>query len=308
MYSNRPDRAALLRPHCQWFSRLGWALFAQMSAMVAVQLLVSLLVRLTAPSLLQSPFFLWILSTGSAYGVGIPAACLVLRGLPIRLPERRPMAPSGFGKALVTALGLIYLSNLLTLMLTQLLGALRGQAITNPVDSLASYPTVLNILLGCVIAPVAEEFLFRRLLLERLRPYGDRFAILTSALCFGLFHGNLNQFFYAFTVGALFAYVILRTGCLWQTILLHALTNASSVALVPLLEKLGPLGDQLTSLLVLGSIVVGMTFLVTGWRDIRLEPGSLSLSEGWKWRLFFENPGVIAFCLLALLLTASYFL
>ena len=125
------------------------------------------------------------------------------------------MGPLSFCKALIISLGLIYLANLLTLLLTLLIGIARGSAVTNPVDSLASYPTVLNILLGCVIAPVSEELLFRRLLLERLRPYGDRFAILTSALCFGLFHGNLNQFFYTFAVGALFAYVVLRTGCLW---------------------------------------------------------------------------------------------
>src|SRR5699024_2978381 len=126
----------------------------------------------------------------------------------------------------------------------------RGQAVTNPVDSLAGYPTVLNLLLGCVIAPVSEEYLFRYLLLNRLRPYGDKFAILASALCFGLFHGNLNQLFYAFAVGALFAYVVLQTGCLWQSILLHALINFTSVGLVPLLELLGQTGELLTSLLV----------------------------------------------------------
>ena len=309
MYPLQPNQAALLRAHCQHFSRLGWALFAQMASMVVVQLLVSVLVRTLFPSLLTQPVFLWVLSVGSAYGAGVPAFCLVLRGTPAPTPPaRRPMGPLSFCKALIISLGLIYLANLLTLLLTLLIGIARGSAVTNPVDSLASYPTVLNILLGCGIAPVSEELLFRRLLLERLRPYGDRFAILTSALCFGLFHGNLNQFFYAFAVGALFAYVVLRTGCLWQSILLHALTNASSVALVPLLELLGEVGEQLTSLLVLGSIVVGITFLITSWRDLRLERGSVSLSKGWKWRLFFENPGMLCFCLLAFVLAASYFL
>lgn len=80
------------------------------------------------------------------------------------------------------------------------------------------------------------------------------------------------------------------------------------MGLVPLLELLGQPGELLTSLLVLGSIVVGMTFLVTSWRDIKLEPGLVPFSEGMKWRLFFENPGVIAFCLLALILMASYVL
>lgn len=306
---HHPDQGALLRPHCQWFSRLGWALFVQMAATVAVQLLVSIVVRVLHPELLTQPVFLWLLSVGSAYGAGFPAACLVLRGTAApQRPAPRPMGPVPFCKALITTLGLIYLANLLTLILTQFIGALRGEAVTNPVDSLATYPMALQLLLGCVIAPLSEEYLFRRLLLERLRPYGDRFALLTSALCFGLFHGNLNQFFYAFAVGALFAYIALRTGRLRYTIFIHAVTNGTSVALVPLQEKLGALGEQLTSLLVLGAIVLGLTFLITSWRDIQLEPGSVPLSEGWKWRLFFENPGVLLFCALAVLLSASYFL
>ena len=305
MDRHQPDRAQLLRPHCQWFSRLGWALFAQMAAMLVLQLAVTAAV----PGVVSHPVSRWCLSVGSAYGVGVPAFCLALRGLPApRPPVRRPMGPLRLCKALITTLGLVYLSNLLTLLLTQLIGSLRGQAVTNPVDSLAGYPMAHNLLLGGVSAPLSEEYLFRRLLLERLRPYGDKFAILASALCFGLFHGNLNQLFYAFAVGALFAYVVLRTGCLWQSILLHALVNFTSVGLVPLLERLGQTGEQLTSLLVVGSIVVGMTFLVTSWGHIRLEPGSVSLSQRWKWRLFFGNPGVIFFCLLALFLMASYVL
>ena len=69
----RSDQGALLRPHCQWFSRLGWALFAQMAATVVVQLLVSLVVGILYPQLLAQPVFLWLLSAGSAYGVGVPA-------------------------------------------------------------------------------------------------------------------------------------------------------------------------------------------------------------------------------------------
>ena len=306
---NHPlDQEAMTRLHRQWFSRLGWALFAQMSAMTVAQLLVSAVVSVLRPELLAQPAVLWLLSVGSAYGVGFPAALLVLRGLPLRRPPAAPMPPAAFVQALVTTLGLVYVSNLFTLLLTRLIGAMQGGAVTNPVDSLSSYPPVLNLLLGCVIAPITEEFLFRRLLLERLRPYGDRFAILASALCFGLFHGNLNQFFYACAVGALFACIILRTGCLWQTILLHALTNATTVLLIPLLDQLGEVGSQITTLLVLGSIVIGLTFLIAGWRDIRLAPASVPLPEEEVWRSFLLSPGVLAFCLLSLLLAASYLL
>ena len=307
MYYDAQDPRPLLRTHCQRFSRLGWALLAQMASMLLVQLAVTLAVRALAPALLRQPVFLWCLSVGSAYGVGVPAFCLALRGDPAPAAgPRRPLSPPGFGRALVILLGVIYLSNLLTLMLTHVIGQLRGEAVVNPVENLSAYPPVLTVLLGCVIAPLAEELLFRRLLLDRLRPYGDRFAILASALCFGLFHGNLNQYFYAFATGAVLAYVMVRTGCLWQTVLLHLLVNGTSVVLVPLLRELGLAGDTLISLLVLGSMVAGLALLVSGWRDLRLGPGVVPLSEGWKWRLFFENPGVLCFCLLSLLLAATY--
>ena len=53
-------------------------------------------------------------------------------------------------------------------------------------------------------------------------------------------------------------------------------------------------------------LLAGLALLVSGWRDLRLGPGVVPLSEGWKWRLFFENPGVLCFCLLSLLLAATY--
>lgn len=303
LYPDQHNRSALLRPHRLWFSRLGWALFAQMSSMLAVQLLVIY----AAPDLLAHPASRWCVSVGSIYGVGTPAFCLALRHIPAPpAGPRRPMSPWSVGKLYMTALGLVYLANYLTLAITWLIEWLPGGTVTNPVDSLAAYPTVLNLLLGCVIAPVSEEVLFRKLLLDRLRPYGDKFAILASALCFGLFHGNLSQFFYAFAVGALFAYVVLRTGCLWQTMLLHALVNGTSLILVPLLEGAGQAGQLLLSVLVAGAIAAALAVLVASRRMVQLDPGNVCLPERWKWQGFFSNPGVCLFCLLALALAAGY--
>ena len=46
--------------------------------------------------------------------------------------------------------------------------------------------------------------LFRRLLVDRMVKYGEATAVLFSGLMFALFHGNLNQFVYAFTLGVFF--------------------------------------------------------------------------------------------------------
>lgn len=305
--SERAERALRLRGHRERFSRLGWALAAQMAAMLAVQTALLLAAQALAPALARSGVFLWLVSVLSAYGAGVPAAWLVLRGTEEAPPQPgAPLGPGRFFRSYLAGLGLMYLVNLATLALMGLVGLLRGQTVENPVDNMADYPLVLNLLLGCVIAPVCEEYLFRGLLLNRLRPYGERFAVWASALCFGLFHGNFSQFFYACAIGVLFAGVVLKTGRLRQAMLLHALINFVGTGLIPLLSGLGEAGDWLLTLLVLAAMFVGLAFLPAMRREFSPAPGWKGLTAGEAWRCFLANPGMLCFLALFLLLAVSY--
>lgn len=305
--SERAERALRLRGHRERFSRLGWALAAQMAAMLAVQTALLLAAQALAPALARSGVFLWLVSVLSAYGAGVPAAWLVLRGTEEAPPQPgAPLGPGRFFRSYLAGLGLMYLVNLATLALMGLVGLLRGQTVENPVDNMADYPLVLNLLLGCVIAPVCEEYLFRGLLLNRLRPYGERFAVWASALCFGLFHGNFSQFFYACAIGVLFAGVVLKTGRLRQAMLLHALINFVGTGLIPLLSGLGEAGDWLLTLLVLAAMFVGLAFLPAMRREFSPAPGWKGLTAGEAWRCFLANPGMLCFLALFLLLAGSY--
>ena len=305
--SERAERALRLRGHRERFSRLGWALVAQMAAMLAVQTALLLAAQALAPALAGSGVFLWLVSVLSAYGAGVPAAWLVLRGTEEAPPQPgAPLGPGRFFRSYLAGLGLMYLVNLATLALMGLVGVLRGQTVENPVDNMADYPLVLNLLLGCVIAPVCEEYLFRGLLLNRLRPYGERFAVWASALCFGLFHGNFSQFFYACAIGVLFAGVVLKTGRLRQAMLLHALINFVGTGLIPLLSGLGEAGDWLLTLLVLAAMFVGLAFLPAMRREFSPAPGWKGLTAGEAWRCFLANPGMLCFLALFLLLAGSY--
>lgn len=305
--SERAERALRLRGHRERFSRLGWALVAQMAAMLAVQTAMLLAAQALAPALAGSGVFLWLVSVLSAYGAGVPAAWLVLRGTEEAPPQPgAPLGPGRFFRSYLAGLGLMYLVNLATLALMGLVGLLRGQTVENPVDNMADYPLVLNLLLGCVIAPVCEEYLFRGLLLNRLRPYGERFAVWASALCFGLFHGNFSQFFYACAIGVLFAGVVLKTGRLRQAMLLHALINFVGTGLIPLLSGLGEAGDWLLTLLVLAAMFAGLAFLPAMRREFSPAPGWKGLTAGEAWRCFLGSPGMLCFLALFLLLAGSY--
>ena len=74
-------------------------------------------------------------------------------------------------------------------------------------------------------APILEELLFRKLLLDRVHAYDPVTACFSSALLFALAHGNPAQFPYAFALGLLFSLVYLRTGKIMYTISMHMLIN-----------------------------------------------------------------------------------
>ena len=89
-------------------------------------------------------------------------------------------------------------------------------------------------LYASILAPVWEELLFRGYILRTLRPYGKRFAILSSAVLFGLFHGNLLQTPYALLMGLVLGYVTVEYSIIWA-MLVHMFNN---LVLADLLTRL----------------------------------------------------------------------
>ena len=66
---------------------------------------------------------------------------------------------------------------------------------------------ILYIISIAVIPPLTEEFAFRGIILGKLRKFGDTFAILMSAVLFGLLHGNIIQIPFAFVIGIVFGFI-----------------------------------------------------------------------------------------------------
>ena len=83
-------------------------------------------------------------------------------------------------------------------------------------------------LLGCVIAPVVEEMLFRGVILRGfLRRYPRSYAIWGSAALFGLAHLNIYQFVAALFLGALSGWLYARARSLVPCIALHSAYNTA---------------------------------------------------------------------------------
>jgi CAAX amino terminal protease family. len=105
-------------------------------------------------------------------------------------------------------------------------------------------------------APVIEELFFRRLLIDRLRGYGQRAAVAVPALAFALVHGNFTQVFYAFFLGLALGYVYIRTHRIGYTIMLHMAINALG-SLAPLVTDEGRIFSGVYGLLMLTGLIYG---------------------------------------------------
>mgnify|MGYP000217126633 CR=1 FL=1 len=136
---------------------------------------------------------------------------------------------------------------------------LKGGAVQNPLALMQMNSSPLaTFLFACVLAPVGEEFLFRKLLYDKIGGYGVRTYVLVGAFLFALFHANLSQLLYAFVLGAVFCYIYAHTGKLRYTILLHVAINTIGTMAAPLFIQYGGIwGTAAVGILVLVSIAAG---------------------------------------------------
>ncbi len=249
----------------------GWALLAWMLGRDLCSLLLQSAVARWAGFLLEIPAFFRIVSILSCYGAGFPlAAWCMTRVSAARKREKPGLGAGELLLGFLALLGMMYGANLITLAVRTLLGPVdrEGAAVT-------AGPVALVILQTVILAPLAEEGLFRGLMLGRLLPLGDRAAVALSALCFALSHGSGEQFLYALAGGAVLGYLAVRTGRIWPGMLLHSAANAMAL----LLPRLG---EAVETAAVLALVPLGLLSAVYLWRQRPLPPGDGGWAGFWR--------------------------
>lgn len=92
---------------------------------------------------------------------------------------------------------------------------------------------VLAIAMAVVVAPLAEELLFRGYLYGILKKYGGRaVATLASAALFSASHPNLPGVPSLFLLAVCLVLAYELTGSLWAPIVMHALFNSATVVVI----------------------------------------------------------------------------
>ena len=254
---------------------------------------------------------MWLETFIPMYAVGIPVGLLMMKKAPCEHKEAIQLGGKNFFLFLLMCFPLMYGGNIIGTLLSTLLS---GGTATNGLFQYAFDNNPLKIIVVVILAPLLEEFLFRKQVIDRCVKYGEKTAILFSALAFGLFHMNLYQFFYAAAVGVVFGYIYIRTGKLRYTVALHMAVNlVGSVYTTAMLRKLdlplletdpalgllrsfGGVAMMASYYLFMLAVLVSLPFAV--WhlrRMVRFRRGERTLTTREWARVLLLNPAVWCF-------------
>ena len=247
------------------------------------------------------------------YLVAVPICIFVLKGLPPDgKPEEHSWKMSRLFACFCICVGTMYLGNIIGQVLMTFIGILKGGKAENVVENIVMDTNIWGILLiVVVIGPMIDEYLCRKVLLDRINQYGQGISVFVSGLIFGLIHGNFYQFFYAFGLGTIFAYIYVKTGKWKYPAIFHIMINFMG-SVIPLFfirrlegilsnDMSESLGDVILSLLLLlpyavillGLVITGIVFFFCFRKEIVFSKGSISVKRGKQFQMIFVNVGML---------------
>ena len=157
---------------------------------------------------------------------------------------------------------------------------------------------VVTVIGAAVIAPLTEEFAMRGIVMGSLRKYGEKFAIITSAVLFGLMHGNLRQIPFAFIVGLILGFAVIKTGSLWTGVTIHFLNNLFASVLTIIGEHVATEIATIINLAFFGFCIL-CGFISMYFMDNKTVDAELLSDENAEnkrsAKIFFTSPFIIAY-------------
>ncbi len=170
---------------------------------------------------------------------------------------------------------------------------------------------MLTVIATAVIPALVEEFACRGIILGSLRKFGDGFAIMTTAIVFGIMHGNFQQMPFAFLTGLVLGFITVKTKSIWIAVAVHFFNNFISVVLDYLFKDLSLqsqniiYGIYLVICLVLGFVAVYL--LKDNKKAYKLKKIKTNSSDKKLYKWFFSSATVVIFIIICLIDSLAYF-
>ncbi len=286
------------------FSSIGIRMLISTVIIILLQTGTQAVALLLFPQWKDNFTFLLTVTMVPLYVLGFPIAFLLMRNKDVPAIEKHSMTPGQLIIAFLMLYGIMIIGNLIGLALTAGIGVLKGAPVQNALlNVVTGGPLWITAIFTVLCAPVFEEYLFRKLICDRVIKYGEGCAVVVSGLVFGLFHMNFNQFFYAFFLGCFLAFLYVKTGNLKYTILLHMVLNFFGSVLggiILSLDQTDPFSlviSAVYSLCIYAIGISGIVLLIVKRHRLTLNPGEIVLEKGQRFQTVILNVGMLLFCL-----------
>ena len=113
----------------------------------------------------------------------LPLIYLAIRKLPRFEISKKRLGIKCFFKCTCISFSLGFLGSVFTLVLMNIINKATGiKTVNSIVADISSMSSITLIMLACIMAPIYEELLFRKLLIDRMANYGEVTAMLLSGL------------------------------------------------------------------------------------------------------------------------------
>lgn len=296
----------------RFFSKIGFNYFALGIIVLVLNLFIGLFISIINPNLLSNQTMMTFFSAIWTYLLPLPIFIYIMRKTEAKTLEKHKMTVKTFVICISITMFLMWIGNIMGVIITSGIGSLIQHEVANPInDVINNSGLVANLIIITTIAPIFEELIFRKLLIDRTIKYGGTISVLLSGLLFAFFHGNLNQFFYAFLLGGFFAIVYIKTGQIKYTIGLHMIINfiGSVVSLFvsqPLIDlangsvisPTSTFGVILYILITLGLTVMGLIYSIKYFDKSQFDGSEKEIILKNPISTILLNPGIICFILL----------
>ncbi|BBM45558.1 CPBP family intramembrane glutamic endopeptidase [Leptotrichia trevisanii] len=102
-------------------------------------------------------------------------------------------------------------------------------------------PLYIDMIMTVCVAPILEEIVFRGVIMNNLKKYGIKIAIIVNSVFFALSHYNIEMIIPAFFTGIIFSYVTYKYSIKYSILIhffLNAITKTSQVLILLRIEIL----------------------------------------------------------------------
>lgn len=201
-------------------------------------------------------------------GSYIIASCLgvliftIFRGKQLFTRDLRKKNKKMTAKVFFFMICFLFLSQLFSTLTSQIMNAilsLFGLDLSEILSQDFSSHSITMFIYTTIMAPITEEIIFRGAGLRALEKHGKVFAIIMTALLFGLFHENLYQVYFAALIGLGFGYIAFEYSIFWA-IFFHIFNNLVIAEGLDFLTNYIP--ESIVNLINYGLMTAGTTVVL----------------------------------------------